>query len=97
MSIAPLRLFHGAMPAVAGPIWTVPSDLTIVIKRIWIANPTGGSVAATLSAVGQTLLGGELVAANKHLNEPTEYTMAAGEVVAGQGNGLVLALMGFSI
>lgn len=98
MTITPLKLFHGAAPTPEADVYTSPGG--VVLRRLVVANITGGAQAISISVAGQRVYGAVQVPANDVLpvldvGVPLEAGETIRALTTGAGALIVLAT-GFS-
>ena len=88
----------------AATVYTVPSSTKAVVRHIHVQNPTGSSVAFTISigtdAAGTRLFDAYVIAAGTVLDHYGAYVLSAAEIiqaVAGTNNVLTLTISGDEI
>lgn len=99
MSVSPVTLFHAAAPNPEADVYTVPSGLTVVVRRIHVANPTGGAQTISVSINGERVLGGKNVPANDFLPVELAYPIGTGAAIRALSSAagtLILLVTGFS-
>lgn len=99
MSITPLALFHSAAPTPEADVYTVPSGLSVVVRRIHVANITGGAQSISVSINGERVLGAVQVDPNDFLPLELAYPIGAGAAIRAlstSAGALILLVTGFA-
>lgn len=93
MAQTPTRLY-GATPSTSyGPVYTVPTGKTVIVKQVYICNTSNATATITIGLAGNYILYTYSIAALAILSVDLTQVLVAGETIAASASTNAFAVL----